>query len=594
MNQALKQNTLHQQLLQHMIEQQDLEIYDLMLATEQGEEESDSDSEDISASMVMTASTVMPSNVLESEDGGVGSDSSFGRRDKARRRMTTAEDLLFNDTDTPEQPYSLPASMLLPPPASAPPASAPQVNKPFQRSLSFVKSGGQDLLSRSRSFIKPPGIGFRNNNNNVNNYNGGHNYGDIMSQSVDQSVIARLAPVYQPSPVPGRRSLDRQRSSSPSNSSINLRKFNSALKLNDGSQQNASPPGSPTSYRRQGSRDETGKNVFHRLVAGTNIGESSKPDHGVIHPYQGRIAPKSPLICTNVAEGHSKAVLSVFATDDLLFSASKDRTVKVWDLCRKEEIHSLGGHPNNVVVVKYSEQMRLAFTASSAFVKVWDLRIAGASSCIKTLSSSGLTTNGPVQLNSTNTRTLAMPPGENQINDIVLAPSGYGLFSAAADKVRIWDLRKFHSIGKLSGGHQAAVMCLAAGKSDEDEGDHVITGSKDHYIKVFNVTDGKGGVVSPTVNLDPPHYDGIECLAVSGDYLFSASRDTCIKKWNLRTQELRLELSTRISNGRQRLQGRHAEALVRRNVRPRRGDESSQLDHQHRLRQQQSYLHRIQ
>ena len=70
---------------------------------------------------------------------------------------------------------------------------------------------------------------------------------------------------------------------------------------------------------------------------------------GSIHPYQGRIAPKSPLICSNVAEGHAKAVLSVYATDELLFSASKDRTVKVWDLCRKEEVDSLGGHPNNVV-----------------------------------------------------------------------------------------------------------------------------------------------------------------------------------------------------------------------------------------------------
>ena len=28
-----------------------------------------------------------------------------------------------------------------------------------------------------------------------------------------------------------------------------------------------------------------------------------------------------------------------------------------------------------------------------------------------------------------------MPPGESQINDIGLTPSGYGLFSAAADKV---------------------------------------------------------------------------------------------------------------------------------------------------------------
>ena len=94
------------------------------------------------------------------------------------------------------------------------------------------------------------------------------------------------------------------------------------------------------------------------------------PTKGAIHPYQGRIAPKSPLICSNVAEGHTKAVLSVFATDELLFSASKDRTVKVWDLCRKEEVDSLGAHPNNVVCVKYSQATRMAFTVSSAFIKV--------------------------------------------------------------------------------------------------------------------------------------------------------------------------------------------------------------------------------
>lgn len=131
-----------------------------------------------------------------------------------------------------------------------------------------------------------------------------------------------------------------------------------------------------------------------------------------------------------------------------------------------------------------------------------------------------------------------MPPGETQINDICLTPSGYGLFSAAADKVRIWDLRKFHSIGKLSGGHQAAIMCLAIGPTDQLGNNYVITGSKDHYIKVFEVAESKGGVIPPRMNLDPPHYDGIQCMTVSGDTLFSASRDTCIKKWNLKSEEL--------------------------------------------------------
>lgn len=38
-------------------------------------------------------------------------------------------------------------------------------------------------------------------------------------------------------------------------------------------------------------------------------------------------------------------------------------------------------------------------------------------------------------------------------------------------------------VGKLSGGHQAAVMCLALENYDSNS-DLVVTGSKDHYIKV--------------------------------------------------------------------------------------------------------------
>jgi len=523
MQQALKQNSLHQQLLQHMIEQQDLEIYDLMLQNEDGTTESDSDSDHDLSSQPSASSIPAPvdpvmSSIQAQDDPGTGSDSSLGRKEKARRRNLNKEDLLFNDVDMP----AINSDMLMLPPKSMPPPVNSRIPKqiggfsqvPFSRSLSFTRAP-QNPLVRSYSFTK----------------NGGENM-NLMTMSMDQATLSRLAPVYQPSPVLGRRSLDRQRSMSPRT----LRKYNSTVRLDGNSD---SPPNSPSAFRRSNSRDESGKNVFSRLLAGTTIGERQNLNKGVINPFQGRIVARSPLICTNVAEGHTKAVLSVFATDELLFSASKDRTVKVWDLCRKEEVQSLEGHPNNVVCVKYSEQQRLAFTVSSAFIKVWDLRM-NPSSCIKTLSSSGLTTNGPVVLNNTttNTRTLAMPPGETQINDISLTPSGYGLFSAAGDKVRLWDLRKFHSIGKLSGGHQAAIMCLATGPTDVPDNNYLITGSKDHYIKVFEVPENKGGVIAPKMNLDPPHYDGIQCMAVSGDTLFSASRDTCIKKWDLKTQEL--------------------------------------------------------
>lgn len=107
--------------------------------------------------------------------------------------------------------------------------------------------------------------------------------------------------------------------------------------------------------------------------------------------------PKSPISCVSVAEGHGKPVLSVHATNELLFSGSKDRSVKIWDLNSQKEIQSLSEHPNLVNAVKYSEQMKLVFSVSSSYVKVWDLRIK-PNVCIKTLSSSGLTTNGPISV----------------------------------------------------------------------------------------------------------------------------------------------------------------------------------------------------
>ena len=40
------------------------------------------------------------------------------------------------------------------------------------------------------------------------------------------------------------------------------------------------------------------------------------------------------------------------------------------------------------------------------------------------------------------------------------------------------------SVGKLGGGHQAAIMCLAVDSTIPGQ-DVIATGSKDHYIKVI-------------------------------------------------------------------------------------------------------------
>uniref|UniRef100_A0A8C7LFJ3 Kinesin family member 21A n=1 Tax=Oncorhynchus kisutch TaxID=8019 RepID=A0A8C7LFJ3_ONCKI len=253
---------------------------------------------------------------------------------------------------------------------------------------------------------------------------------------------------------------------------------------------------------------------------------------GVINPVPSSKGSRSATLqCVHVAEGHTKAVLCVDSTDDLLFTGSKDRTCKVWNLVTGQEIMSLAGHHNNVVSVRYSSS--LVFTVSTSYIKVWDIR--DSAKCIRTLTSSGQVTPGDACASSTN-RTVTIPAGENQINQIALNPSGSVLYAAAGNSVRVWDVGRFVSTGKLT-GHLGPVMCLTVDQSGNGQ-DLVISGSKDHYIKMFDVAEGALGAIGPTHNFEPPHYDGIESLVVQGDVLFSGSRDNGIKKWDLARKDL--------------------------------------------------------
>ncbi|XP_039617035.1 kinesin-like protein KIF21A isoform X2 [Polypterus senegalus] len=274
------------------------------------------------------------------------------------------------------------------------------------------------------------------------------------------------------------------------------------------------------------------RKVYEKGQLVTDKVKIKESKQGIINPFPAlKTGRSTPLQCIHIAEGHSKAVLCVDSTDDLLFTGSKDRTCKVWNLVTGQEIMSLGGHPNNVVSVKYCSS--LVFTVSTSYIKVWDIR--DSAKCIRTLTSSGQVTPGDACAANTN-RTVTIPTGENQINQIALNPTGTFLYAAAGNSVRMWDLKRFLSTGKLS-GHLGPVMCLTVDQSGNGQ-DMIITGSKDHYIKMFEVTEGALGTICPTYNFEPPHYDGIESLVINGDSFFSGSRDNGIKKWDLSHKDL--------------------------------------------------------
>ncbi|XP_028252269.1 kinesin-like protein KIF21A isoform X2 [Parambassis ranga] len=265
--------------------------------------------------------------------------------------------------------------------------------------------------------------------------------------------------------------------------------------------------------------------------------KSVSDDSPVFEGHRGVINPVMPpknsrgtkLQCVYVAEGHTKPVLCVDATDDLLFTGSKDRTCKVWNLVTGQEIMSLSDHPSSVVSVRYTSS--LVFTVSTAYIKVWDIR--DCAKCIRTLTSSGQVGSGDT---CSSVRSLTIPPGESQINQIALNPSGTFLYAAAGNAVRMWDLRKFVSTGKLT-GHLGPVLSLTVDKLGNGQ-DIVLTGSKDHHVKMFEVTECAQGSVSSSHTFDPSHQDSVESLAMHGDIFYSSSRDSYIKKWDLASKKM--------------------------------------------------------
>jgi kinesin family protein 4/21/27 len=56
---------------------------------------------------------------------------------------------------------------------------------------------------------------------------------------------------------------------------------------------------------------------------------------------------------------------------------------------------------------------------------------------------------------------------------------------------------------------------------------------------MFEVVEERAGIMTPKYNLEPPHYDGIQSMCIHDDTLFSGSRDMCIKKWDLSSQQLK-------------------------------------------------------
>ncbi|MEG4844216.1 AAA-like domain-containing protein, partial [Microcoleus sp. F10-C6] len=171
----------------------------------------------------------------------------------------------------------------------------------------------------------------------------------------------------------------------------------------------------------------------------------------------------------NHLEGHSNYVNSLaFSPDGLtLASASRDNTIKLWNLQSQKSIATLTGHSNSVNSLAFSpDGLTLASASSDKTIKLWNLQspkpiatLTGHSNWVYSVAFSpdGLTLasasfDNTIKLwHLESQKPIATLTGHsNEVWSVAFSPDGLTLASASRDKtirLWIWDFDKLMALG---------------------------------------------------------------------------------------------------------------------------------------------------
>ncbi|KAL3649392.1 hypothetical protein CASFOL_005795 [Castilleja foliolosa] len=219
---------------------------------------------------------------------------------------------------------------------------------------------------------------------------------------------------------------------------------------------------------------------------------------------------------------HVDAISSLSLNEDksLLYSASWDKTIKVWRVSSSKCLESINAHDDavNSVVAGFDG---LVFTGSAdGSVKVWRREMQG---------------KGTKHFFS---QTLLKQ--ECAVTALAVDSSASILYSGSSDGlVNFWERDKFLSHGGVLRGHKLAVLCLATG------GNLLLSGSADTNISVWR-REEEGHVCLAILS---GHGGPVKCLAVEEDVetrpdgargrqymVYSGSLDKSVKMWRVSGQ----------------------------------------------------------
>jgi len=236
------------------------------------------------------------------------------------------------------------------------------------------------------------------------------------------------------------------------------------------------------------------------------VAEGTQPPW--LRPLQPVLHPPGTALLRTLA-GHTDSVRGVALSGDgrMAVSASRDNTLKVWEVESGRELRTLAGHTNRVTAVALSGDGRMAVSAShDNTLKVWEV---GSGRELRTLA--GHT---------------------DSVNDVALSEDGRMAVSASWDKtLKVWEVESGRELRTLA-GHTNWV----SGVGLSGDGRIAVSASWDKTLKAWEVGSGR------ELRTLAGHTSLVNGVALSGDgrIAVSASNDNTLKVWEVGTgRELR-------------------------------------------------------
>jgi WD40 repeat protein len=243
--------------------------------------------------------------------------------------------------------------------------------------------------------------------------------------------------------------------------------------------------------------------------------------------------------------GHSEYVSSVAVTSDsrLVVSGSGDRNIRVWDLETGQCLRTLKTHTRPVTaVVVTSDGSRIVSGDLGGALVVWDLntgmQVGRMLDHTDSIEAIAITGDSREVVSASEDRSLivwdldtgrrlrTLAGHEDGVTGVIITPDGR-VVSASKDKtLRIWNLKSGEEIAVLGTPNWSNFVEFLT-----------LTGERVFYYGTSGTISVKNTETRAAINTLPGHTNVIDHLALSpdGHQLISASRDSTLKVWDLKS-----------------------------------------------------------